>query len=84
MIQGFFLVLLKYLEDEKDNIILSNNVCKGVSENLAEVQPLAFSCSFLTMSILTSTDLQLLTYIHDCMEYRQKLVLHFITAFVLV
>ena len=55
MIQGFFLVLLKYLEDEKDNIILSNNVCKGVSENLAEVQPLAFSCSFLTVSILIYT-----------------------------
>ena len=44
--------------------MLSKNVCKGVSENLAEVQPLAFTCSFLTMLILISTDLQLLTYIH--------------------
>ena len=31
--------------------------------------------SYLTKSILISTDLQLLTYIHACMEYRQKLVL---------
>ena len=37
---------------------------KGVSENLAEVQPPAFTCSFLTMQILISTDLQLLMYIH--------------------
>ena len=77
------MALYKYLEDEKDNIILSKNVCKGVPENLAKVQPPAFTVFFIFNNADPHIYRLTAAYIHSCMEDRQKLVRYFIIAFVL-